>query len=252
MITFEGYDRRIDKINECIAKYNLQNLENCKTICDNAGIDVEAIVKEIQPICFDNAVWAYTLGTAIALTQNSKNAEECAENIGIGLQAFCVSGSVADSRQVGIGHGKLASMLLNENTKCFALLAGHESFAAAEGALGIVRNANKARKTPLRVILNGLGKDAAYLISRINGFTYVKTRYNFQTQELEILDRKPFSNTYKAEINVYGCEDVTEGVAVMRHEGVDISITGNSTNPVRFTHPTAGVYKKWCTENGRN
>ena len=168
MVTFEGYDRRINKIQECIDKYNLVSLENCKEVCDKAGIDVESIVKEIQPICFDNAVWAYTLGTAIALTCKCQTAEDCAEHIGIGLQAFCVSGSVADSRQVGIGHGKLASMLLNENTKCFALLAGHESFAAAEGALGIVRNANKARKTPLRVILNGLGKDAAYLISRIN------------------------------------------------------------------------------------
>lgn len=252
MVTFEGYDRRIEKINECIKEYNLESLDNCKTICDNAGIDVEAIVKEIQPICFENAVWAYTLGTAIALTEKCQNAEECAEKIGIGLQAFCVKGSVADSRKVGIGHGKLASMLLNENTKCFALLAGHESFAAAEGALGIVRNANKARKTPLRVILNGLGKDAAYLISRINGFTYVKTRYSFQNQELEILETRKFSNSYKSEINVYGCEDVNEGVAVMKHEGVDISITGNSTNPVRFTHPTAGCYKKWCTENGKN
>ncbi len=252
MVTFEGYDRRINKINDCITKYGLVDLDNCKKICDDAGINVEAIVREIQPICFDNAVWAYTLGTAIALTKKEASAEKCAENIGIGLQAFCVKGSVADSRQVGIGHGKLASMLLNENTKCFALLAGHESFAAAEGALGIVRNANKARKTPLRVILNGLGKDAAYLISRINGFTYIKTRYNFQNQELEILDTRKFSNSYKSEIKVYGCEDVTEGVAVMKHEGVDISITGNSTNPVRFTHPTAGIYKKWCVENNKN
>ena len=238
MVTFEGY--------------GLVDLDNCKKICDDAGINVEAVVREIQPICFDNAVWAYTLGTAIALTKKEVSAEKCAENIGIGLQAFCVKGSVADSRQVGIGHGKLASKLLNEETKCFALLAGHESFAAAEGALGIVRNANKARKTPLRVILNGLGKDAAYLISRINGFTYIKTRYNFQNQELEILDTRKFSNSYKSEIKVYGCEDVTEGVAVMKHEGVDISITGNSTNPVRFTHPTAGIYKKWCVENGKN
>ncbi len=252
MITFEGYDRRIDKINGVLKEYGIANLEECKSICDNAGIDVESIVREIQPICFDNAVWAYTMGTAIALKKGEVSAEKCAENIGIGLQAFCVKGSVADSRQVGLGHGRLASKLLNENTKCFALLAGHESFAAAEGALGIVRNANKARKEPLRVILNGLGKDAAYLISRINGFTYVKTRYNFQNQELEILETKKFSNSYKSEINVYGCEDVTEGVAVMKHEGVDISITGNSTNPVRFTHPTAGVYKKWCNENGKN
>ncbi len=252
MVTFEGYDRRIDKINGVLKEYGIKDLDECKSICENAGIDVESIVREIQPICFDNAVWAYTMGTAIALKKNEVSAEKCAENIGIGLQAFCVKGSVADSRQVGIGHGKLASMLLNENTKCFALLAGHESFAAAEGALGIVRNANKARKEPLRVILNGLGKDAAYLISRINGFTYVKTRYNFQNQELEILETRKFSNSYKSEINVYGCEDVTEGVAVMKHEGVDISITGNSTNPVRFTHPTAGIYKKWCNENGKS
>ncbi len=252
MVSFEGYDRRINKINECIAAYNLGDLENCKKICDSADINVEAVVKEIQPICFDNAIWAYTLGTAIALKKGDKSAEKCAENIGIGLQAFCVNGSVADNRQVGIGHGKLASMLLNEKTECFALLAGHESFAAAEGALGIVRNANKSRQKPLRVILNGLGKDAGYLISRINGFTYVKTRYNFETQQLEILESRAFSNTYKAEINVYGCEDVTEGVAVMKHEGVDISITGNSTNPVRFTHPTAGIYKKWCTDNNKN
>lgn len=252
MVTFEGYDRRIDKINDVLKEYGIKDLEECKSICDNAGIDVESVVREIQPICFDNAVWAYTMGTAIALKKNEVSAERCAENIGIGLQAFCVKGSVADSRQVGIGHGKLASKLLNENTKCFALLAGHESFAAAEGALGIVRNANKARKEPLRVILNGLGKDAAYLISRINGFTYVTTRYNFQNQELEILETRKFSNSYKSEINVYGCEDVTEGVAVMKHEGVDISITGNSTNPVRFTHPTAGIYKKWCNENGKN
>ena len=252
MVNFEGYDRRIDKINKVIAEFGLKDLENCDTICKEHGINVEQIVKEIQPICFENAVWAYTLGTAIALTKGEKSAERCAENIGLGLQAFCVEGSVADSRKVGIGHGKLASMLLNEKTTCFALLAGHESFAAAEGALGIVRNANNARKTPLRVVLNGLGKDAAYIISRINGFTYVKTRYNFEKQELEILETRPFSNTYKSEIKVYGCEDVTEGVAVMQHEGVDISITGNSTNPVRFTHPTAGIYKKWCVENGKN
>lgn len=252
MITFEGYDRRIDKINGVIKEYGLKDLENCKTICDKNGINVEQIVKDIQPICFDNAIWAYTLGTAIALTKGEKNAEKCAEYIGIGLQAFCVKGSVADSRKVGIGHGKLASMLLSEKTHCFALLAGHESFAAAEGALGIVRTANNARKSPLRVILNGLGKDAAYIISRINGFTYVKTRYNFEESKLEILETKPFSNTYKSEIKVYGCEDVTEGVAVMQHEKVDISITGNSTNPVRFTHPTAGIYKKWCVENGKN
>lgn len=252
MVNFEGYERRIDKISKVIKEYDLIDLDNCKNICDEYGINVEQIVKEIQPICFDNAVWAYTLGTAIALTRREKTAEKCAENIGIGLQAFCVPGSVAETRLVGLGHGKLGAMLLNENTSCFALLAGHESFAAAEGALGIVRTANQARKTPLKVILNGLGKDAAYIISRINGFTYVKTRYNFETGKLEILDKKPFSNTYKSEIMVYGCEDVTEGVAIMQYEDVDISITGNSTNPVRFTHPVAGIYKKWCVENGKN
>ena len=252
MINFEGKERRIEGINEALKLYGLESLEKCKEICDNAKIDVDKLVREIQPICFENAVWAYTLGTAIALTKKCKTAEECAEAIGEGLQAFCVKGSVADSRKVGLGHGKLAAMLLNEKTTCFALLAGHESFAAAEGALGIVRNANNARKKPLRVILCGLGKDAANIISRINGFTYVKTRYNFEESKLEILKTIPYSNTYKAEINCYGCEDVTEGVAVMQHEKVDISITGNSTNPVRFTHPTAGVYKKWCTENNRN
>lgn len=251
MIEFEGYDRRINNINKVLKEYKIESLEKCKEICDKAGIDVDAIVRGVQPICFENAVWAYTMGTAIALTKGEKSAEDCAKNIGIGLQAFCVPGSVADARKVGLGHGNLGAMLLNENTSCFALLAGHESFAAAEGALGIVRNANNARKKPLRVILNGLGKDAAYIISRINGFTYVKTRYNFETQKLEILSTTPFSNTYKSEVRVFGCEDTTEGVAVMQHEGADISITGNSTNPVRFTHPVAGIYKKWCVENGK-
>lgn len=252
MVTFEGYDRRIDKINETIKKYNLKNLENCKNICQNAGINVENIVRGVQPICFDNAVWAYTLGCAIALSQKAKTAKEASLLIGEGLQAFCVKGSVADTRQVGIGHGKLGAQLLDSNTKCFALLAGHESFAAAEGALGIVRNANKARTTPLKVILNGLGKDAAYIISRINGFTYVKTEFDHTNNKLKIIEKIPFSNSYKKDILVYGCEDVSEGVAIMQHENVDISITGNSTNPVRFTHPVAGIYKKWCVENNHN
>lgn len=251
MITFEGKERRMATINKVLAEYNINSLENAQEICLKAGIDVEKVVKDIQPIVFENAVWAYTLGTAIALTKKAKSAEECANLIGVGLQAFCVPGSVADARKVGLGHGNLAAMLLNEEAECFCLLAGHESFAAAEGALGIVRNANKARKTPLRVILNGLGKDAAYIISRINGFTYVETKYNFEQQQLEILSKKSFSDTYKKEINVYGCEDVTEGVAIMQHENVGISITGNSTNPVRFQHPVAGIYKKWCVDNGR-
>lgn len=251
MITFEGKERRIESINATLKEYGIKSLEDAQSICLKHNINVEEIVKGVQPICFENAVWAYTLGTAIALVKKCKTAEECAEAIGIGLQAFCVEGSVADNRKVGLGHGRLASMLLNENCKCFCLLAGHESFAAAEGALGIVRNANKARKTPLKVILNGLGKDAAYIISRINGFTYVRTKYNFEKGKIEVLEEIPFSNTFKKDIKCYGCEDVNEGVAVMELEDVDISITGNSTNPVRFQHPVAGIYKKVCTEKGK-
>lgn len=251
MVTFEGYDRRIANINKVLHENNLESLEQCRQICLDAGIDVEKIVREIQPICFDNAVWAYTMGTAIAICSHEKSAEKCAELIGIGLQAFCVPGSVADARQVGIGHGKLGSKLLNKDTHCFCLLAGHESFAAAEGALGIVRKANTARTTPLRVILNGLGKDSANIIARINGFTYIKTRFNHETNTLEEIQTIPYSAGYKRDIKVYGCEDVSEGVAVMQKESVDISITGNSTNPVRFTHPVAGIYKKWCYENGK-
>ena len=238
-------------IQACLDKYGLKSLDDAKAICDKNGIDVEATVKGIQPISFENAVKAYELGTAIAILSNTQSASESAEAIGEGLQAFCVEGSVADERKIGIGHGRLAGRLLDENTKCFCFLAGHESFAAAEGAMGIVRTANKIRKTPLKVILNGLGKDAAYVIARINGFTYVNTRFNREKQELEIINEKPFSNSEKANVRVYGSYDVSEGVAIMQHEEVDVSITGNSTNPVRFQHPVAGTYKKWCWENGK-
>ena len=212
---------------------------------------MEEIVKGIQPIAFENAVWAYTLGCAIAIKKGVRNAPEVSETIGIGLQAFCIPGSVADQRKVGLGHGNLAAMLLRENTKCFCFLAGHESFAAAEGAIGIARTANKVRKTPLQVILNGLGKDAAYIISRINGFTYVQTKYDYYTGELKIVGEKAFSDGERAKVRCYGADDVNEGVAIMRHEQVDVSITGNSTNPTRFQHPVAGTYKKWAVENGK-
>ena len=234
-----------------LKKYDLKSMEDAKKLCLSRGINVEEVVRGVQPICFDSAVEAYTLGTAIALKTNEKDACKCAEKIGEGLEAFCTIGSVADERQIGIGHGRLASRLLNEKTKCFAFLAGHESFAAAEGAMSIARTANKVRKTPLKVILNGLGKDAAYIIARINGFTYVNTRFNRETQKLEILGEKKFSDGEKSEVKVYGAYDVSEGVAIMQHEKVDVSITGNSTNPVRFQHPVAGTYKKWCYENGK-
>lgn len=250
-ITFEGYERRIDKINKVLAEYGINGLEDAQKICKDKGINVEEIVKGIQPIAFDNAVWAYTAGAAIAIKKGSKNAAEVAENIGIGLQSFCIPGSVADSRDVGLGHGNLGAMLLREETKCFCFLAGHESFAAAEGAIGIAKTANKVRKEPLRVILNGLGKDAAYIISRINGFTSVETEYDYYTGELKIVKETPFSKGEKAKVRVYGADDVSEGVAIMRHEGVDVSITGNSTNPTRFQHPVAGTYKKWATEHGK-
>lgn len=247
-MNFETKKKSIDLV---LKKYNLKNLNHCNEICLNAGIDVEGVVKGIQPIAFDDAVYAYTLGTAIALTQKSKSAEQSAKYIGEGLQAFCAPGSVADERQIGIGHGNLASKLLSEQTKCFCFLAGHESFAAAEGAMGIVRTANKVRSTPLKVILNGLGKDAAYIIARINGFTYVSTEFDYHTHTLKILGEKKFSSTEKANVKVYGAFDVMEGVEIMKHEKVDVSITGNSTNPVRFQHPVAGTYKKWCYENNR-
>lgn len=239
-------------IEETLKKYNIKDLDEAKAICTNAGINVEEIVKGIQPICFDNAVKAYELGTAIALKTNTNKATEVALKLGEGLQAYCVKGSVADERQIGLRHGKLASMLLNENTKSFCFLAGHESFAAAEGAIGIVTSANKVRKSPLNVILNGLGKDAAYIIARINGFTFVNTSYDHKTGELKILSEKKFSNSERSKVKVYGAYDVPEGVAIMKHEKVDVSITGNSTNPTRFQHPVAGIYKKWCFENGHN
>ena len=251
MASFEGYERRIDKINACLKEYGFTDLDQAKAYTLENGVDADAIVRSIQPIAFENAVWAYTLGAAIAIKKGCKNAADAAEAIGIGLQAFCIPGSVADQRAVGLGHGNLAAMLLREETACFAFLAGHESFAAAEGAIGIARTANKVRKTPLRVILNGLGKDAAYIISRINGFTFVETKYDYTTGKLNIVSEKAFSNGERAKVKVYGSDDVSEGVAVMIHEGVDVSITGNSTNPTRFQHPVAGTYKKWALENGK-
>ena len=231
MATFEGYERRIDKINACLKEYGFTDLDQVKAYTVEKGMDVDTIVRSIQPIAFENAVWAYTLGAAIALKKGCKNAADAAEAIGIGLQAFCIPGSVADQRKVGLGHGNLAAMLLREETGCFAFLAGHESFAAAEGAIGIAKAANKVRKTPLRVILNGLGKDAAYIISRINGFTFVETKYDYHTGKLNIVSEKSFSDGERSKVKVYGADDVSEGVAIMIHEGVDVSITGNSTNP---------------------
>ena len=250
-VRFEGYERRIDKINACLKEYGIKDLEEARQLCLDKGVNVEEIVKGIQPIAFENAVWAYTLGCAIAIKKGVRNAPEVSETIGIGLQAFCIPGSVADQRKVGLGHGNLGGMLLRDETKCFAFLAGHESFAAAEGAIGIARTANKVRKTPLQVILNGLGKDAAYIISRINGFTYVQTKYDYYTGELKIVDEKAFSDGERAKVRCYGADDVNEGVAIMRHEQVDVSITGNSTNPTRCQHPVAGTYKKWAVENGK-
>ncbi len=250
-IRFEGYERRIDKINAELAKFGIASLEEAREMCLAKGVNVEEIVKGVQPIAFENAVWAYTLGCAIAFKKGVTSAADVAECIGLGLQAFCIPGSVADTRQVGLGHGNLGAMLLREETDCFAFLAGHESFAAAEGAIGIARNANKARIKPLRVILNGLGKDAAYIISRINGFTYVETKYDPFTGELAIVREVPFSNGERSKVRCYGSDDVSEGVAIMRAEKVDVSITGNSTNPTRFQHPVAGTYKKWCMENGK-
>jgi len=251
MVEFEGYERRIAKINKVLAENGLKDLEEAKALCDSKGVDVAKLVKGIQPIAFENAVWAYTLGAALAIKKGVKSASEAAKMLGVGLQAFCVPGSVADQRKVGLGHGNLAAMLLSEESKCFCFLAGHESFAAAEGAIGIARSANKVRKEPLRVILNGLGKDAAYIISRINGFTFVETQYDYYTGELKIVSEKAFSTGDKAKVRCYGADDVSEGVAIMIKEGVDVSITGNSTNPTRFQHPVAGTYKKWATENGR-
>ncbi len=250
-VKFEGKERRMAKIEKCLAEYGLSSLEEARDLCLSKGIDVDAIVKGVQPIAFENASWAYTLGAAVAIKSGVKTASEAAEKIGIGLQAFCIPGSVAEQRNVGLGHGNLGARLLSEETKCFAFLAGHESFAAAEGAIGIARTANKVRKEPLRVILNGLGKDAAYIISRINGFTYVKTDYDFYTGELNVVETKAFSDGERAAVKCYGANDVLEGVAIMKHEGVDVSITGNSTNPTRFQHLVAGTYKKWAIENGK-
>ncbi len=249
-VTFEGLEKRIDKINVTLAKYGMQDLEEAKKICDEKGIDVEKIVKGVQPIAFENAAWAYTLGCAIAIKNDCKQAKDAAVAIGEGLQAFCVPGSVAEQRLVGQGHGNLAAMLLDEKTNCFCFLAGHESFAAAEGAIGIAKTANKVRKEPLRVILNGLGKDAAMIISRINGFTYVQTKFDYFKDELTVVNEIAYSDGEKAKVRCYGSDDVREGVAIMQKEHVDVSITGNSTNPTRFQHPVAGTYKKWCVDNG--
>ena len=251
MALFESYERRIDKINGVLAQYGISSVEECREICKAKGFDPYEIVKGIQPICFENACWAYTVGAAIALKKGVKTAAEAAEAIGIGLQAFCIDGSVAEDRKVGLGHGNLGAMLLRDETKCFAFLAGHESFAAAEGAIGIARSANKARKEPLRVILNGLGKDAAQIISRINGFTYVQTKFDYYTGELKIVKEYKYSDGERAAVRCFGADDVREGVAIMHHEGVDVSITGNSTNPTRFQHPVAGTYKKECIEQGK-
>ena len=250
MATFEGYERREAKILSVLKEYGINSIDECKTICEEKGIDPYTIVQETQPICFENAKWAYTVGCAIAIKMGCTKAADAAAAIGIGLQAFCIPGSVAENRKVGLGHGNLGKMLLSEETECFCFLAGHESFAAAEGAIGIARTANKARKRPLRVILNGLGKDAAYIISRINGFTYVETEYDFTTGDLKVVREVPFSEGDKAKVRCYGANDVLEGVAIMKKEKVDVSITGNSTNPTRFQHLVAGTYKKWAGENG--
>ena len=251
MALFENYERRIDKINGVLKQYGIESVEACREMCQAKGFDPYEIVKNIQPICFENACWAYTVGAAIAMKKGVKTAAEAATAIGEGLQCFCIDGSVADDRKVGLGHGNLGAMLLSEESECFCFLAGHESFAAAEGAIGIVKNANKARQKPLRVILNGLGKDAAQIISRINGFTHCETEYNQYTGELTVTKTTAYSKGERANVRCYGADDVNEGVAIMRHENVDVSITGNSTNPTRFQHPVAGTYKKWCVENGK-
>ena len=251
MALFESYERRIEQIKPVMEKYDIKDFEDARQICKDRGFDPYEIVKSVQPICFENACWAYTLGAAIAIKSNRLKAHEAACAIGEGLQAFCIPGSVADDRKVGLGHGNLAAMLLSEDTKCFAFLAGHESFAAAEGAIGIAKSANKVRKEPLKVILNGLGKDAAQIISRINGFTYVKTDFDFFTGKVKVLEEIKYSNGERSKVRCYGANDVREGVAIMHLEGVDVSITGNSTNPTRFQHPVAGTYKKECIELGK-
>ena len=251
MAKFEGYERREAKILAALKEYGINSIDECKEICDAYGIDPYKIVEETQPICFENAKWAYTVGAAIAIKKGCTKASDAAAAIGIGLQSFCIPGSVAENRKVGLGHGNLGAMLLSEETECFCFLAGHESFAAAEGAIKIALNANKVRVKPLRVILNGLGKDAAYIISRINGFTYVETKFDPYTEEVNVLSEKPFSNGPRADVKCYGSDSVPEGVAIMRLENVGVSITGNSTNPTRFQHPVAGTYKKWAIENGK-
>ena len=251
MALFEGYERRIDQITPVLQQYGMKTPEDAEAVCKEKGLDVAGIVKDIQPICFENACWAYTLGAAIAIKKGQTRAAEIAETLGEGLQAFCIPGSVADDRKVGIGHGNLASMLLKEETKCFAFLAGHESFAAAEGAIGLAKSANKARQEPLRVILNGLGKDAALIISRVNGFTYVQTEFDYSAGELRIVNESAYSDGERAKVRCYGADDVREGVAINHLEGVDVSITGNSTNPTRFQHPVAGTYKKECVARGK-
>ena len=251
MALFENYERRIDKINGVLKQYGIESVEACREMCQAKGFDPYEIVKNIQPICFENACWAYTVGAAIAMKKGVKTAAEAATAIGEGLQCFCIDGSVADDRKVGLGHGNLGAMLLSEESECFCFLAGHESFAAAEGAIGIVKNANKARQKPLRVILNGLGKDAAQIISRINGFTYVQTQFDYYTSELKIVREIRYSEGERANVRCYGADDVREGVAIMHKEGVDVSITGNSTNPTRFQHPVAGTYKKECVQMGK-
>ena len=251
MALFESYERRINQILPALKKYGINSVEEAKKVCDDAGVDVAALVTEIQPICFENAKWAYIVGAAIAIKKGDANPVEIAKTLGEGLQAFCIPGSVADDRKVGIGHGNLAAMLLSDETKCFCFLAGHESFAAAEGAIGIAKSANRARKTPLKVCLNGLGKDAAQIISRINGFTYVQTQFDYYTGKLAIVKETKYSEGDRAAVRVYGADDVREGVAIMWNEGVDVSITGNSTNPTRFQHPVAGTYKKETVDAGK-
>ena len=251
MALFESYERRIKQIEPVMKKYGIKDFDDARKICTDKGFDPYEIVKGIQPICFENACWAYTLGAAIDIKSGRTKASEAAKAIGEGLQAFCIPGSVADDRKVGLGHGNLASMLLSEDTKCFAFLAGHESFAAAEGAIGIAKSANKVRKEPLKVILNGLGKDAAQIISRVNGFTYVKTEFDFYTGKVKVVDEIKYSDGERSKVRCYGANDVREGVAIMHLEDVDVSITGNSTNPTRFQHPVAGTYKKECVEEGK-
>jgi len=251
MPLFESYERRIAQINKVLNSHGISSLEEARKICDNKGVDVYKIVKEIQPIAFENAMWAYIVGAAIAIKKGQTQAADIAATLGEGLQAFCIPGSVADDRKVGLGHGNLAAMLLREETKCFAFLAGHESFAAAEGAIGIAKSANRVRKEPLRVILNGLGKDAAKIIARVNGFTYVQTQFDYATGELKEVARTAYSKGDKGKVNCYGADDVREGVAIMHSEGVGVSITGNSTNPNRFQHPVAGTYKKECIEQSK-